>query len=139
MVALGLEKVAPSSWLPHRDSAQAGGLGKASITKVIDVKSKGLGQWDSVYVLQVMKQKGRYFKRNRFLLSVVSFPKVNMYGGKFALWWRWLGVPTPHQFSSSSIGTEPKFIAGQMTPRSKGDTSKPPLQLDVALGLSFGF
>ena len=56
----------------------------------------------------------------------MSFPKANMYGGKFALWWRWLGVPTPQQFSSSSIGTEPKFIAGQMTPRSKGDTSKPP-------------
>ena len=80
-----------------------------------------------------------WIKRNRFLLSVVSFPKANMCGGKFALWWRWLGVPTPHQFSSSSIGTEPKFIAGQMTPQSKDDSSKPPLQLDVALGPSFGF
>lgn len=41
----------------------------------------------------------------------------------------------PHQFSFSSTGTEPKFIAGQMIAQNKSDTSQSPWWLDVALGL----
>lgn len=102
-------------------------LGESPSLKVIDVKSKGLGQWDLlVCVLQVMKQKGAGIsKETEFCFLVVSFPKDNMYGGNLPVW-RWLRS-LPYINFSSFLRKEPQFIAGQMTPWSKGDTSKPPL------------
>lgn len=72
-----------------------------------------VGQWGSVYDVgheaeeQVFKKK----KKQNFAFHGIVF-KGQCGSRKYALWWTWLGVPTSYLFSSSSIGTELKFISG---------------------------